>query len=162
MGRSPFYAQHVVPIPTRSIVKELEDVYDYIFQHGNVTTYEDDTKVSIASTPIYIQVIHSQKNPLTTLERSCSVYRKMEDHFPHSKNIYKVRCALSYCFQNRHSYFQPFEYRVLEVTHMDENYHTTFCVRTDGAILNLESLSLRGHVSHVTIHSHGNPMVQSN
>lgn len=161
MGRNPFYAQHVVPIPTRSVLKELEDVYEFLFQHGNIVSYDDDTKVSKPSTPIYIRVLHTQQCHPPLLERSCSIYRKMEDRFPLTESIYEVRCALSYTFTNRHSHFKPFEYRVLELTHMDQDYYTTFCVRTDGAILNLESLSLRGYVSDVAVHSHGNFIVSN-
>lgn len=153
MGRSPFYAQHVVPIPTRSSLKELEDVFKFMFQQGRVVVYDDDAKVSTPSTPIYIRLLDSKTCPKPTLERCCSVYRKMEDHFPSNNSVYKVCSAILYRFHNRHSQHRPFEYHVLEVAHQDDNYYTTFCVRTDGAILNLESLSLRGYVSDVVYQS---------
>lgn len=153
MGRSPFYAQHVVPIPTRTSLKELEDVFKFLFQQGRVVVYDDDTKVSTPSTPIYIRLLDSKTCPKPTLERCCSIYRKKEDHFPSNNSVYKVHSAILYRFQNRHSQHRPFEYHVLEVAHQDDNYYTTFCVRTDGAILNLESLSLRGYVSDVACQS---------
>lgn len=152
MGRNPLFAEHVVPIHTKKVIPELERIFSFFFQTGEIAFY-DDTHIATITKPIYLRIFDSERIHIPFLERSCSIYRKMEDHFPEEKNSYRVVNAIRYKFCNRHSENTPFEYHILEIVNTDMEYYTTFCIRTDGAILNLESLSLRGYCSHVQIAS---------
>lgn len=152
MGRNPFYADHVRPLPIQNRpLQELEEIFSQFFTIGNVVVYEDDeiqvATLSKQQEEIQLQLIECQRTPRPCLERSCSIYRKKEDYFPKRKTIYKVKTAILYRFQNQHSNHEPFELRVLELEPTKDEYYTTFCLTIEGEILNLESLSLRGHVS---------------
>ena len=153
MGRNPFYADHVRPLPTQHIpLQELEEIVSEFFRIGKVVVYEDeDVQVATLSKQqqeIQLQLMECQLTPRPPcLERSCSIYRKKEDYFPDKKTIYNVKTAIRYQFQNKHSNYETFEFRVLELEPTETEYYTTFCLTIEGDILNLESLSLRGHVS---------------
>jgi hypothetical protein len=150
MGRNPFYADHVRPLPARHPpLQELEEIFSQFFTMGKVIVYEDDVQVATFSKQkeIQLQLMECQRTPRPCLERSCSIYRKKEDYFPERKQIYKVKTAILYRFQNQHSNHEPFEFRVLELEPTKDEYYTTFCLTIEGEILNLESLSLRGYVS---------------
>lgn len=151
MGRSPFYAEHVKPVDQRPVLHDLDSVFSYFFQQGTIVSYQDGTRVATLSDDLYIKILQSQHSKLPVLERSCSIYRKLEDNFPDRDNIYRVQSAIHYVFCNKHSDDQPFVFQVLELTNLDHDYYTTFCVKTDGAILNIESLSLRGYASKVDV-----------
>ena len=156
MGRSPFYAEHVKPLKRKETLQDLDDLFCYFFAVGDISSYEDDTQMATIDSNVdnlYIQIIQSEYTPLPTLERSCSIYRKMEDHFPEKDNIYQIVSATKYQFRNKYSWGEPFSYHVLELRNMDDNFYTTFCLKTDGAILNIESLSIRGYVSKVMVAS---------
>lgn len=152
MGRNPLFAEHVIPIHTKKTIPELESIFSVFFQTGEIV-FHDDAHIATISKPIYLSISGSDHAKIPFLERSCSVYRKTEDYFPEEKNIYQIVNAIRYKFCNRHSGNKPFEYHVLEIVNTDMECYTTFCIRTDGAILNLESLSLRGYCSHVQIAS---------
>jgi hypothetical protein len=77
----------------------------------------------------------------------------MEDYFPEKESIYQITSATKYKFKNKYSWGEPFFYHVLELQNTDDSFYTTFCLKTDGAILNVESLSLRGYVSKVMVAS---------
>lgn len=156
MGRSPFYAEHVRPLKKKQIMQDLDDLFCYFFAVGDVSFYDDNTQSATIDNnldKIYIQIIQSEYTPLPILERSCSIYRKIEDHFPEKTSIYELTSALKYKFKNKHSWGENFSYHVLELKNVDKNYYTTFCLKTDGAILNIESLSLRGYVSKIIVAS---------
>lgn len=156
MGRSPFYSEHVKPLKKKETLQDLDDLFCYFFAVGDVSSYEDQTQMAIINGDddnLYIRIIQSEYTPLPTLERSCSIYRKTEDHFPEKENIYQITSATKYQFKNKYSWGEPFFYHVLELRNMDDNVYTTFCLKTDGAILNIESLSLRGYVSKVMVAS---------
>lgn len=156
MGRSPFYAEQVKPLKKKEILQDLDDLFCYFFAVGEICSYDDGSQMATIDTAIdnlYIRIIHSDYTPLPILERSCSIYRKMEDHFPEKENIYQITSAIKYQFQNKHSQGERFAYHVLELHNMDENVYTTFCLSTNGAILNIESLSVRGYVSKVMVAS---------
>lgn len=154
MGRNPYYARYVRPIPPRPLVDELSGVFEQFFRVGDVAFYEDDTRIAEMERRmgvVRIRITRSEHAPTPVLERSCSIYRRMEDHFPTKDATYRVRRAIRHLFRNEHSSFLPFWYDLLEVENEDDRYYTTFCIRTDGAILNLESLSLRGYATEVVI-----------
>lgn len=156
MGRSPFYAEYVKPLKRKETLQDLDDLFCYFFAVGEISSYDDDTQMAIIDGDVdnlYIRIIQSEYTPLPTLERSCSIYHKMEDHFPEKENIYQIISATKYRFKNKYSWDEPFFYHVLELQNMDDNVYTTFCLKTDGAILNIESLSLRGYVSKVMVAS---------
>lgn len=156
MGRSPFYSEHVKPLKTKPILQDLDDLFCYFFAVGEISFYEDNTQVATIDDnldKLYIQIVHSEYTPLPVLERSCSIYRKMEDHFPEKNNIYQIKSATKYKFKNKHSLGEPFSYHVLEISNVNDNFYTTFCLKTDGAVLNIESLSVRGYVSKVMVAS---------
>lgn len=152
MGRNPFYAEHVRPTMSKPVLKDLDTVFSYFFNMGEVVFY-DDTHVATINKPLYIRIMKSEHCHLPVLERSCSIYRKMEDYFPRKENIYQVKAAIRYRFQNHYSENNVFEYNVLEIVNVDNDYYTTFCIKTDGAILNIESLSLRGYIQETKISS---------
>lgn len=154
MGRSPFYAEHIRPLKTQPVIQDLEDIFCYLFAVGEVFTF-DDLQVAYLGEwdQLYLRILQSDVRSTPVLERSCSIYRKQEDHFPKMSSIYKVKSATRYQFRNAHSLQELFVYHVLEVNHLDDNSYTTFCLRTDGAILNVESLSLRGYVKKVMVAS---------
>jgi len=153
MGRSPFFAIHVKPLQKKNIIPELEDIFEYFFKMGEVVYYEDDTQTAtLRNENVYVRITHSHHTPILTLERSCSTYQKLEDHFPEKQHTYQVTSAIRYKFKNKHSWGgEPFYYHVLELQNTDDNYYTTFCIKTDGAILNIESMSLRGYLSHIEV-----------
>lgn len=151
MGRNPLYADYVVPIHCKPSLPDLEDLFALFFRLGEVGYYDDDDQVATLPQPIYLRILQSEYMHLPLLERSCSVYRKVEDYFPKEQHLYQVVAAVRHRFRNQYSGHQPFEYRVLEIVNTDPEYHTTFCIRTDGALLNLESLSLRGYATHVRV-----------
>lgn len=156
MGRSPFYAEHVKPMKKKTILQDLDDLFCYFFAVGEITTYDDNSQMAVIDSSVdnlYLRIIQSEYQMLPTLERSCSIYRKIEDHFPEKERIYQLTSATKYQFQNKYSWGEPFSYHVLELRNIDENYYTTFCLKTDGAILNIESLSVRGYVSKVMVAS---------
>jgi len=161
MGRSPFYSEHVKPLKKKPVLQDLDDLFCYFFAVGETVLYEDNTRVATIDQNIdnlYIRIIQSEYTPLPVLERSCSVYRKMEDHFPEKDSIYRIKSALKYSFKNKHSYGEPFSYHVLEISNINNDVYTTFCLSTDGAILNIESLSVRGYVSKVMVASSIEPL----
>lgn len=155
MGRSPFYAEHVKPVEPRPVLYDLDSIYSYFFEQGDVACYEDGTQVATLTDDLYVKISKCHHSKLPVLERSCSIYRKLEDNFPDSNdnNIYKIKTAIRYVFCNKYSNDQPFVYQILELTNVNDDYYTTFCVKTDGAILNIESLSLRGYASKVNVAS---------
>ena len=154
MGRNPFYMRHVKPILPRATVVPLGEVFDHFFRVGDVVFYEDDTQVAELERRlgvVRIRIPRSEHVPTPLLERSCSIYRKMEDHFPSKEDVYRVRRAIRHMFCNEHSLNRPFWYDVLELENEDDRYYTTFCIKTDGAILNIESLSLRGYATDAVV-----------
>lgn len=156
MGRSPLYAEYVKPMTQKDKLPILDDIFCYFFAVGDITTYDDGTQMATIDSKaenMYIRVIQWEHTPSPLLERSCSIYRKMEDRFPQIETIYQVISAIQYCFQNKHSGGVPFTYHVLELRNTNHRFYTTFCLKTDGAILNLESLTVRGHVSKVMVAS---------
>lgn len=157
MGRSPFYAEYVKPLKKKDTLQDLDDIFCYFFAVGLVSFYDDNTQMATIDNNkdnhLYLRIIQSEYTPLPTLERSCSIYRRMEDHFPEKDSIYQIISATKHQFKNKHSWGEPFSYHVLELSNMDDNLYTTFCLKTDGAILNIESLSLRGYVSKVMVAS---------
>lgn len=155
MGRSPFYAQHIRPLKNNNVMEDLHDIFTYLFAVGEVSSF-DDVQIAYMGEwdELYVSVLQSDYSPCPlVLERSCSVYRKQEDHFPDVQSIYKIKSAIKYKFRNKHSLQEAFYYHVIELTNIDDELYTTFCLRTDGAILNLESLSLRGYVKKVMVSS---------
>lgn len=150
MGRSPFYAEYVRPVTPKPVLQDLDMAFSSIFKIGDVAFY-DDTHVATIHKPLYIRIMKSEHCRLPMLERSCSIYRKMEDYFPKKENIYQVRAAIRHRFRNHYSGGKVFEYNVLEIVNVDNDYYTTFCIKTDGAILNIESLSLRGYIQETRI-----------
>lgn len=146
MGRSPFYAEHVRPIKKNKPIKELEEIFSYFFQSGDIIVYEDDIQVATLKSDVCLEIMESQQTLLPILERCCSIYRKREDYFPEKDKIYRINSAIIYRFCNKHSEYKPFEFHVLELENINKDYYTTFCLMTDGSLLNLESLSLRGYV----------------
>lgn len=150
MGRSPFFAEYVRPIHPKPVLRVLDDVFSYFFNRGDIAFY-DESQVATIRGQVYICITESEHNRIPLLERSCSIYRKMEDYFPTGGSIYRVRSAIRYKFRNRHSGNRVFEYNVLELANLDTEYFTTFCIKTDGAILNIESLSLRGYANKVNV-----------
>lgn len=156
MGRSPFYAKYVKPLKKKDILQDLDDLFCYFFAIGVISYYDDNTQMATIDDNVdnlYIRIIQSEYTPMPTLERSCSIYRKMEDHFPEKESIYQIISATKYQFKNKYSWGEPFSYHVLELSNINGNLYTTFCLKTDGAILNIESLSLRGYVSKVMVAS---------
>ena len=156
MGRSPFYAEYVKPLKKRETLQDLHDIFCYFFAVGLVSFYDDNTQMATIDRKddnLYIRIIHSEHTPLPALERSCSIYRKKEDHFPEKDSIYQIISATKHQFKNKYSWGEPFSYHVLELCNTDDSFYTTFCLKTDGAILNVESLSLRGYVSKVMVAS---------
>lgn len=156
MGRSPFFAEHVKPIKNnREILQELDDIFCYFFAIGNVVCYEDNNVATIDDPhdKIYLRIIQSEHDPLPVLERSCSIYRKTGDDFPEKDSIYQIHSASKYKFKNKHSIGEPFYYNVLELRNVDCDLYATFCIKTDGAVLNIESMSLRGYISKVMVAS---------
>jgi len=156
MGRSPFYAEHVKPLKKKEILQDLNDLFCYFFAVGEISCYDDGSQMATIDTAIdnlYVRIIHSEYTPLPTLERSCSIYLKMEDHFPEKENLYRITSATKYQFQNKHSWGERFAYHVLELRNINDNVYTTFCLSTNGAILNIESLSVRGYVSKIMVAS---------
>lgn len=155
MGRSPFFADHVKPVQTKNSLQDLDDIFHYFFNVGKKEYYDDNTETAKITNneKIYLRVIQSEYSQTPLLERSCSIYRKLEDHFPDKDNIYYVSSVCKYKFNNQYSGNEPFEFDVLELKNIDERYYTTFCVKTDGAILNIESLSLRGYISKLVVAS---------
>jgi len=156
MGRSPFYSENVRPLKEKPVLQDLDDLFCYFFAVGETVFYEDNARVATIDSNmdnLYIRIIQSEYVPLPTLERSCSIYRKMEDHFPEKDSIYRIKSAMKYSFKNKHSRGEPFSFHVLEISNINDNLYTTFCLKTDGAILNIESLSVRGYVSKVMVAS---------
>jgi hypothetical protein len=128
------------------------DVFDYFFRVGEVACYDDETQVAeLGKNMVRIRVLACERAPPPLLERSCSIYRRAEDHFPDDLTTYRVVKAIRHRFCNQHSSGRPFYYDILEVENVDDRYYTTFCLRTDGAILNLESLSLRGYATKIEV-----------
>lgn len=151
MGRSPYFTRHVRPIEPRAANEALGIVFDHFFRVGEVAFYEDNTRVAEPEKSARIRIQQSEHAQTPTLERSCSVYRRREDYFPSKEAVYRVRRAVRHMFCNEHSAHTPFWYDLLEVENEDDRYYTTFCVRTDGAILNVESLTLRGYATDVVL-----------
>lgn len=154
MGRNPFYAEHIRPLKNRPVIQDLDDIFCYLFAVGDISNF-DELQVAYLGEwdDLYLRLIQCEYLPTPVLERSCSIYRKQEDRFPEMSSIYKVKSATHYKFRNQHSLQEPFVYNVLEVVNIDDECYTTFCLRTDGAILNVESLSLRGYVNKVMVAS---------
>ena len=157
MGRSPFYTDYVKPLAQKDKLQLLDDIFCYFFAVGDISSYDDGTLMATTdgktNNKLYIRIIKWEHTPSPLLERSCSVYQKMEDRFPEPENIYEVLSAIKYCFQNKHSGNKPFTYHVLELRNTNHRFYTTFCIKTDGALLNLESLTVRGYVSQVVMES---------
>lgn len=138
--------KHVRPVEPRAANEVLAGVFDYFFREGDVAFYDDDTHVAeLEKVVVRIRIHRSERVPAPLLERSCSIYRREEDHFPTKDAVYRVRRAVRHLFCNEHSSHHPFRYDLLEVENVEDRYYTTFCIRTDGAVLNIESLSLRGY-----------------
>lgn len=156
MGRSPFYAEHVKPLKKKELLQDLDDLFCYFFAVGEISSYDDNTQITTIDSNVdnlYLRVIQCEYIPLPVLERSCSIYRKIEDYFPEKQKIYQIISATKYQFKNKYSWHEPFSYHVLELRNIDENYYTTFCLKTDGAVLNIESLSVRGYITKVMVAS---------
>lgn len=154
MGRSPSFAEHVRPIRPKETIRELDDLFCYFFAVGEVVAYEDGTQAATIDGSVdnlYVRFIQSEYSMLPVLERSCSIYRKIDDHFPEKENIYRIVSAIRYRFKNKHSLGETFFYDVLELQNIKDEYYTTFCIKTDGSVLNIESLSVRGSVRQVMV-----------
>lgn len=84
-------------------------------------------------------------DPPLTLERSCSAYHGLEIAFPEPNTEHPIASVVEHTFSNIHSDYKPFIYKVMELEPSGDDY-PTFVIRTDGAVLNAESFSIRGHV----------------
>lgn len=144
MGRSPSFSSYVRPIPDQKELIELNNIFTFIFSNGTITQYEDGSESVLNDiSQIYIKIIYSEYEP-QILERSCSVYKKEEDNFPRIGRIYRISSAIIYNFSNEYSSNKTFYYKVLELQNIEDDYYTTFCLRTDGVVLNNESFTKRG------------------
>lgn len=156
MGRNPLYADYVKPLAKKDLLQDLDDLFCYFFAAGKIISYDDGVQTAVIDSKadrMYVRILQSEHTPLPTLERACSVYRKAEDRFPKKESIYQIVSATKYQFQNEYSAGEPFTFHVLELRNTDPRFYTTFCLKTDGAILNLESLSVRGYASKVMVAS---------
>lgn len=144
--------ENVKPIQKKTALKELNDLFNYFFAVGDIKTYDDNTKVATTPEKIYIRIVKSEyAPPPIVLERSCSIYqKKMEDYFPLKESIYEITSVFKYKFNNKHG---SFGFNVVELCNIDDDYYTSFCIKTDGAVLNIESLSLRGYISKIVVAS---------
>lgn len=146
MGRSPFFYDFIRPVPLRSN-PNFQDLFNTIISDGNISDkYYNDFNAHPKSN-VYIKVGNVSFDP-PLLDRSCSVYRGVEDHFPETNNIYKINRAVRIKFSNEFTNNTEITYDFFEVSNIDTtfNYFTTFCIRTDGTVLNIESLNIRGYI----------------
>lgn len=144
MGRSPFFMEQVRPELAHhdEFPSFLQSWFDKWMT--NATELGDGCR-GVKVQGMSIRFLETNYEPPLRLERSCSVYRGVEVSFPISESEYPITAAIQYTFRNKHSNFQPFVYNIIEVKGL-QGLFPTFVVRTDGAILNCESFTLRGHV----------------
>lgn len=80
------------------------------------------------------------------IERSCSVYYGVEEPLPLIGTVYRIQGAERILFD------RGFEYDVLYVRSLSPDRFCTWCVRTDGIVLNAESLQVRGQCAFERVH----------
>jgi hypothetical protein len=148
MGRSPVFHNHVRPVPERldnKVSLILKNIYN---ENKCITEYDQDGLImsNIIKFPFpHIKIVETFRSP-PRLDRSCSVYFGVEEYFPQGGSIYDVIGCERYQFNNQYSDNNTFYYDILLLQHIDPQYHLTYCIRTDGEILNIESLASRGHL----------------
>lgn len=151
MGRSPFFADYVKPTSSMRVISSLEEYFNSCM---SAISFKEIDNISVGvKTPTNKAVLligASVYNP-PLLERSCSVYRGYEDSFPNPDTEYLIIGVRTYTFCNQHSSNIPFSYHVLEVAHPDPKMFSTFCIRTDGLVLNQESFTPRGWITDASI-----------
>jgi len=84
--------------------------------------------------------------PGSMIERSCSVYYGVEEPFPIVDTVYRIQGAERIVFD------LGFEYDVLYIRSLSPDRFCTWCVRTDGIVLNAESLQVRGECTFERAH----------
>ena len=150
MGRSPFFADCVKPTPKKEVITPLEEYFDLCM--SSISHKEtDDISVGVrVPLKVYIHIGESIYSP-PLLERSCSVYRGLEDSFPDKNTEYRITGVRNYTFCNKYSTNEPFNYHVIEIAHPDPTMFSTFCIRTDGLVLNHESFTPRGWITNASV-----------
>lgn len=96
---------------------------------------------------VFILFKHIQFDP-PILDRSCSIYYGIEDHFPNEESLYKIKNKIKYTFNQQDN---NFEYNIFELESLIPSSFITFCLRTDGELLNIESFQSRGRVSSIQL-----------
>lgn len=148
MGRSPLFYSIVKPVFHLEPIEPLSNIFKFTYGN-NECNMNEHIQIHI-SEPILIKITSSIYNP-PILERSCSVYNGYEDVFPKIDNVYSIVSATRYTFCNQYSNNIPFSYDILDIKNSNSDYYSTFCIRTDGLVLNNESFTPRGIINIVLV-----------
>lgn len=150
MGRAPFFGDNLVEHPHKPLIPDLH----HLFMNITHPFQEDTIRLDGIPQPSAVCSRASKKQDdmgfiraigtfrrisvCSMIERSCSVYYGVEEPLPIIGTAYRIQGAERVVFD------RGFEYDVLYVRSLSPDRFCTWCVRTDGVVLNAESLQVRG------------------